>query len=397
MKQFMTLVAFEYKKILKRKSVQMMSLIVLFITMVSCVGILIGNIYIEGEVYTSKYDEMVKEKAYAMQLVGREIDEDLMTELVEASSQVNIEEATYGTVDYEKYIRPYAAILYIIREFYETPIVDLTKAQIQDFYSIRDAVVEEKIEATTLSISAKEQLVQLNRQVKRPFVFEYTAGYKRFMAIIQLVGIMTSFLGAIWCAPLFAGERTKKMDPIILSTKEGKTRLIGAKIFTGLSLSGGVSFILMLITYIECMLIYGADGFHAQWQICMPDSPYPITVGTVAILCAICIFCANLWSSSIILWLSAQLKKPFTVLMISSVMMIAPMMFQIPKTIPSLYRIVQLVPFNMMDVWRIMDMGGYELFGENIPPFIFLPIFAVVATAVLILLTYHNAKHHQVN
>ncbi|MBP3887768.1 MAG: ABC transporter permease, partial [Cellulosilyticum sp.] len=66
------------------------------------------------------------------------------------------------------------------------------------------------------------------------------------------------------------------------------------------------------------------------------------------------------------------------------------------KTMLSLYRIALLVPFNMMNVWCITDIGVYELFGKNIPPFIFLPIFAVVATTVLILLTYQSAKQHQV-
>lgn len=66
MHSFFDLVGYEYKKILKRKSVWVMLVLDVLIAVVTCGGVLIGDLYEDGVAFESQYEGMVKDRSYAI-------------------------------------------------------------------------------------------------------------------------------------------------------------------------------------------------------------------------------------------------------------------------------------------------------------------------------------------
>ena len=223
MHNFFDLVGYEYKKILKRKSVWVMLVLGVLIAVVTCAGVLIGDYYEDGIAFESQYEGMIKDRTYARKLAGRLLDKDLLIEAAE--------------------------------------------------------------------------------------------GYNRFLVIMYTTAMIGSFIAAICVAPIFAGEYTSGADQLVLASIHGKKTLIWAKIFTGISLSILFCLSLIVITYLQCMFTYGFDGADAVWQLLMPMSPYPLTIGEVALIFVICILCANLFCTMItITFLHLFSIKKYTIL-----------------------------------------------------------------------------------
>lgn len=397
MHNFFDLVGYEYKKILKRKSVWVMLVLGVLIAVVTCAGILIGDYYQDGIAFESQYEGMIKDRTYARKLAGRLLDKDLLIEAAEGYRKVPTEgEYYFTTKEYQTYARPYSKVRMYIRGVYDKSIASLTEEDASNFYTIRDEKLKKEIADTHLNEQSKQKLNDLNAQIKKPFVYDYIEGYDRFLVIMYTTAIIGSFIAAICVAPIFAGEYTSGADQLVLASIHGKKTLIWAKIFTGISLSTLFCLSLIVITYLQCMFTYGFDGADAVWQLLMPMSPYPLTIGEVALIFVICILCANLFCTMVTLFLSAKLKTPFGVTTIIVTIIIAPMFISIPQSNVMLYNLFNLMPSNMMEVWRVTSPILYEIFNISVQPYILMPVFAVIATSALIPFTYYGFKKHQI-
>lgn len=249
---------------------------------------------------------------------------------------------------------------------------------------------------TTLSKRAKEKLLVLDDIVKKPFVLACTDGYTRFFSIMYTTGIVACFVAAICLSPIFASEYTTKTDQLILSSRNGKKSLILAKLFTGLTLSGGICSSLTILTYFECMMVFGVDGANTPIQLYLPLSTYPLTMLQMAVIFSLCILFANLLMSSIALLLSAKLKTPFGVIIIMSILTIAPMFMNASESNAVQHNMLALLPTNMMGLWMVTSPFLFEVFGCVLQPYIFMPMFAGIVTVFLMPFSYRMFKNHQI-
>ena len=333
---FWSLVTFEYKKILKKKSVMITFILALMVTVICCVGTLIGYIYVNGEATESKYEGMIKDRAYDRALAGEPIDSTLLMETAKAYAKIPDSNQYTVTEEYERYARPYSRIYGIMRAIYGNSshkfefedVQNLTKKQADDFYRERYLKLEDTINRTTMRDKAKAKLLKMDKSVKKPFILAFTDGYTRFFSIMYSTGILACFVAAICLSPIFSGEYTSGADQLILSSRNGKKSLIGAKLFVGITLSASICVVLTSITYFESMLVYGFDGANAPLQLCMPFNPYPLTMYQTAIIFSICILLANLLTTAITLLLSAKMKSPFGVIVIITIITIVPMFYK---------------------------------------------------------------------
>lgn len=103
MKEFWTLVSFEYRKILGKRSVKIALLLTLFLSVFSIWGTLMGSYYIEGELFESNAEAMKKDRAYARELSGRILDDKLLMEAADAYQTIPDSAAVYqSTEEYQK-------------------------------------------------------------------------------------------------------------------------------------------------------------------------------------------------------------------------------------------------------------------------------------------------------
>lgn len=405
MKEFWTLVSFEYRKILGKRSVKIALLLTLFLSVFSIWGTLMGSYYIEGELFESNAEAMKKDRAYARELSGRILDDKLLMEAADAYQTIPDSAAVYqSTEEYQKNARKYSSIYSLARQVYDTPNVrfgapemgTLDPARAEQFYEIRELCMTKQIENAPISENAKEIMMQYSAEVKEPWIFSYSDGYTRFMTIMAISGVMAAFVMAICLAPLFAGEYSNHTDQLLLSARYGKGKLIKAKFFTGFSMTGIVTLLVTLQSYVQSMLTFGFDGGNANVQIYDALFPYPLTLKQAALLQSICVFFACMCMSALTMFFSSRMKSTFGVIILSVLLLCVPMFVKV-SAYPLLgYLLFHLMPANMMQYDYIFSMIPYEIAGVVIPPYVMMPVVALCLCIILIPFAYRGFKHHQV-
>lgn len=405
MKEFWALVSFEYRKILGKRSVKIALLLTLFLSVFSIWGTLMGSYYIEGELFESNAEAMKKDRAYARELSGRILDDKLLMEAADAYQTIPDSAAVYqSTEEYQKNARKYSSIYSLARQVYDTPNVrfgapemgTLDPARAEQFYEIRELCMTKQIENAPISENAKEIMMQYSAEVKEPWIFSYSDGYTRFMTIMAISGVMAAFVMAICLAPLFAGEYSNHTDQLLLSARYGKGKLIKAKFFTGFSMTGIVTLLVTLQSYVQSMLTFGFDGGNANVQIYDALFPYPLTLKQAALLQSICVFFACMCMSALTMFFSSRMKSTFGVIILSVLLLCVPMFVKV-SAYPLLgYLLFHLMPANMMQYDYIFSMIPYEIAGVVIPPYVMMPVVALCLCIILIPFAYRGFKHHQV-
>jgi len=404
MSSFWSLVGYEYKKILRKKSVMIALLSAAVVTALSVWGTLFGSSYVDGKVFESYYEAMIKDRAYARSLAGRKIDPKLIMEAARAYAQIPEKDRYIDTPEYQTFARRYSEIYIISRAFYNTAsrrfnMVDfrvLTDGQAEQLYDIRRDKQVQAVEETGMSDKAKEKVLALDAQIETPFTFSYTDGYRRFFVLMYPIGLLVAFVTAICIAPLFSGEYTSGADQLILASRHGKRRLIHAKLFTGFSMAAAVSIVLIMINYIFSMLTFGFDGRNSPLQLCYPMSPYPLTMAQTALLLTVCAFFACLLTTAITMLLSAKCKSSFGVIIMITLLLVVPIFITVSYDHIGLYNFFQLLPTNMMDFGTVTSAIQYELFGLVLKPYVFLPLFAAAVSILLTPFVYYSFKNHQI-
>lgn len=405
---FRNLVSFEYKKIFKRKGAVITLVLAAAVSLFSVFGTIIGYVYdSNGEPVMSRYDDLKTDLEYARKLSGRVIDTELIMEAAEAYSKLehNSAEKYTDSEEYENYARKYSEIYSIVHSVYNTSserfdaqdFGNMTVEQAEKFYEIRRQKQEQAVMQTKMSDKAKQSVLSADNAVEEPIIFEASEGYSRFFAIMYTTGIIIAVAAAIIFAPLFSGEYTSGADSLILSSKHGKNLLVWAKLFVALTLSAGLAVILTVLTYAECMAIWGTDGAGAAIQLQVPMMSYPLNMGQCALLYSVSVFAACLMTAALTALLSAGIKTPFGTIVIMSVVIIAPMMMNVSEDIVWLYKLFCLLPSNMMAFWCIIDSIQFEIFGLVIRPYIFTPVFAVIAAVIFSVSAFRVFGKRQVN
>lgn len=404
MKGFWNLVVFEYKKILCKRSIQVTLLLSVFLTALNVSATLLGDYYVDDKPYESNYDAMVRDRTYARALSGRPLDTGLIMETVNAYAQIPPSDDYQSTQEYQTIARPYSQSYRTIRSVFNTAsrrfnmedFQVLTEATVDDYYNIRHEKLVQYILQTHMSDNAKERVVAMDEQIRTPLTFSYTDGYTRFFVMINMLGFFTAFVIAICVAPLFSGEYTSGTDQLILSSKYGKNRLIAAKLFTGFSLTAILGLAQFALALCLSLAIFGAEGGSAPLQLYLIQSPYTLTMAQTTLLLTVVSLFAYLMSSALTILLSAKLKSPFGVIVLVSVLLIAPMLGGVSEKNILLYNLYHLFPTQMTSLASVVDVIQYEFGSLVLPPYVVLPLFGIAVSVMLTPLAYRSFKNHQI-
>jgi len=399
MKGLIGLIRFEYRKMIVKRSTIIILLLAVFLTACTSVGPLMGDYYVKGEKLESNYDGMKKDREYIRSLAGRELGSDLLSEAIEAYTRIPNTDGKYTDLeDYHQYARPYSEIYHIIRRVYRLSdwkeVKSISQEDINNFYSIRQRMIEKNIEETTMSAIEKEASIKLSRQVHTPFIYSYTGGYTNFLQQMYTTAILICFICAICIAPIFAGEYVDKMDSLILSSKYGKNKIIYAKIFTGISFSILLSILLTGVSYITIMMFYGWDGGNSPIQLFLPLSIQPFTMKQAAFLYFNVVIFGNILSSSLTMLLSSKLRSPFMVIVIMTVFTILPMFLSISQDVLWIYHLYNLIPANMFYLDNITSIYFINFLGLVVQPYVIILAFGIILSIILLPLVYRNFKNH---
>ncbi len=400
MNNFWSLVGFEYKKVFTKRTIIIFVLMLALIS-VSAVGILIGNVYVDGEITDSKYNDYMIDKAYSLSLQGQVLDAELLKTIITSYANypvsATLEEQREAV---QTHIRPYFDAEGIIKAVYGTgdysEIGAITDEQIASFYDIRTERIIGYINSVPINETSKTMLLEMSANTQTPIVMGYSDSYMLAMAMMDSSALIMSFFVAFIFAGLFAKEYQTGIIAIQLTSKNGKSTLFKAKIFTLISAASLVILTTLAVNFITCMVAYGTEGAQTALQNKLPFVPYAFTVLEATLVDYFVILCASLFFGVLIIWLSSFLKTPFVVLAIGVTILLIPIFVPIPETLPTLYKFFALFPSNSFLYLNNFSVLLYELPFVSLPPYIFVPIFYVLTSTILILFSYRAYKNYQV-
>ncbi|WP_202707446.1 ABC transporter permease [Sporosalibacterium faouarense] len=403
MNNFWTLVGFEYKKIIIRKSVWVCVLLAVIATVFSVCGLIIGGNPATG---MSNYDEMLMDKAYKLTLSGRQIDGDLILEASQAYQKVPSNVYPYtDSEEYQKFARPYFSVYALIDSAYTERghafnIDDFQTISEEDAFSYYDKRINQYRLNLQNNPSFTQQnidrVIEIDNEVQKPFIMEYTDGYERFFSLSTTNAFIIMFLIAFTLSPIFVNEYSQKTDSLILTSKNGKHSQILAKIFTGGSFSILLSLFLSLVGYLLCMFIYGFEGANAPIQLHIPLITYNFTmIEAVFLLCITTVF-GSLLMTGICLFLSSVIDRSIVVLTISTIVILLGMFNGIFPTAIEKVRFFLPSPMGTyFDV--VLNQYSWNVFGINIWLYQAICGVAFIVGTLLLTLSYHNFKKHQIS
>lgn len=408
MNTFFDIAGYEFKKVLCRKRTVIVLVLVILVSAVSVFGTIIGSdYYIDengNEITFSRYEEEMIDRRYAEELSGRVIDADLIMEAVEAYRQVPLNGSTryIDITAYQNIARKYSEVYRIVCRFMNLNGIEdfrvLTRERAEQFDAERISYLSTFEDHATASEKSREYCQKCIEQLPERLTYEYSGGYYRFATIMYTTAIMAGAAIAILFSGIFSNEYTSGADSLILSSKHGKGLVIGAKLFVAFVFSAALILLLIAITYAETMIVWGSSGADSDLTLITNTFPYPLTLGQSVGLYILCVTMACLLFAAVTSLFSAVFKAPFNTIIIMSLLLIVPMFIAVPDGSPVwVYCLENLLPTNMMAFWGALYDYQYELFGLVIPPYVFLPIFALVVTLVCTFFTYRGFKKHQVN
>lgn len=408
MNLFFELSGYEFKKILCRKRTVIVLTLVILIGAVSVFGTIIGNYYYTdengNEITVSRYEDKMVDRKNGEALSGRVIDADLIMEAVEAYRQVPLNGSVHyaDTTEYQNTARKYREIYNFFRRVYGLESIEefqaITHARAEQFDEMRRAGWQAYIDNAEISDNMKAYWQKCLDKSPEKLTYEYSGGYDRFVAIMYTTAITAGAAIAIMLSGIFSDEYASGADSLILSSKQGKGLVIGAKLFAAFVISAILILLLIAITYAETMAVWGSGGANANITLMGNMFPYPLTVGQSALLYILCMIMACLLFAAITAVLSAVFKAPFNTIIIMSVLLIVPMFINVPDGAPIwVFCLVNLLPTNMMAFWGAMFDYQYEIFGLVIPPYVFLPVFALIVSCICAFFAYRGFKKHQIS
>lgn len=408
MNNFWSLVGYEYKKLLCKKSVIIAGMAAFAITIFSCFAMVIGSSNEQGNHYTenmSNYEAMLLDKSYEQTFAGRELNTELILEASRAYQKVDLNVPTYSkTQSYQKYGRPYRSIYYLVDSAYARrgnafnvqDFQNISKEEASNYYAIREHQLRENLTNNPLySIEDVDQILAMDKDVKKPFVMWYTDGYQRFFALSITTMMAILFLISLIISPIFSGEYSRHTDSLILTAKNGKRSLIKAKIFAALSISTGMTLIFLLSTYLTCMGIYGFEGTHAQIQLLIPLITYDWTLLETAGILLVTSLLGGIFHTAICMSISAHAKKTVIPMAVSTILIMMGMFNGIQ--LPFFEEAKYFLPISMGSFYDTLSIPSIiRWFGVGIPVYQAICIGACMMSTLLIIVTIKGFKRHQV-
>lgn len=387
-----TLFLYEYKKILHKKIVWISTLLCLIALVFSVCSPLLGTYYIDGKRISTNYQAYQTDKAYAAALNGRALDQELLEEAVNAYRkipQVTGNQHYTSTPEYQTYARPYSPVFNFIGR-----TTDLQPSEIMmswtpdetDLYERRQKWLTSLWEDFQLTTGEMDFWQKQEDQVKKPVIYQETGGWENLFSDLQTVGILVLMVIAISLSGIFSDEHLRKTDQLILSSSLGKTKLYQTKIAAGIAFSVSTALLFIAVAFLLTLLLFGADGFHAAFQLVYPRCSEPLTCGQATLIAYGILLIVSVTVGIFVMILSELLRSNIAALSVITGILLSSMIISVPAQYRILAQLWDWLPFCIITPWNIFGTYTLSLFGTHLPPWQAAPLLYLTAAVIIVFL-----------
>lgn len=424
MNNFWTLAGFEFKKVFRRRTFPAAILICLGIMAVMVFSSLSGGSFhhsVGRDI--SKYEAMELDKAVILLNRGY-ITPELISKAILSNGEMISNKDNYFVNEYGshlkedayiRYILPYEPVIELINNVYaedkdwlamdalsleymgEDKAVDrLSPEQGENFDSALKAFVRSMVlREDGLSAAERERNLELIESIETPLYNDYFGGYEAYIMSSKSLAITALFLILLLLSPVFSNEYEERTDQIILCTKNGKGSLCRAKLFTSLVVSVFSAALVMGLSWLAFLLLYGFEGGKVNIQVVNPGCTYPINLLKACLIHFVSVIFACALFGALICFLSAKVKRSTApVVIMGTLLTIIPMFIWVPmKSSRIIYGLLKFFPANSVSFG--FDMSFFEIFGKLFTPYKFIWAVSTLLIAAFSFLAVRSFKKNQ--
>lgn len=181
--------------------------------------------------------------------------------------------------------------------------------------------IEEKVQATlddgqegSWVYSDAERAFWTNKQQQatEPLSYGYAGGWENIMDCIAFAAFAMIAV-CVGLAPMFAGEYRERTDSVLLASRYGRTKLIGAKLAASFVFATAVFAVCAGIICGVSLGAYGAGGDSLPVQVMALSSPYALTMAQCAGIMAGLAYLITLGFAALTLLLSSVLRSVLSI------------------------------------------------------------------------------------
>jgi len=397
MKNFRTLVRFELKKILDRK-MTWIAFGLVFLTMVAYAVIEVTVTRDIKGVQATQYEAERQDKENQKLISGKRVDDALLEEMFNAM-------ATSETA-FKPYTDLYSVVVKGVcgTDALSAGTVEGAKAVLgvgkdeELVYAARRLRIESGMKEQYLTEEEKDYWREvLKEEDSVPWNYDYYVGpYSAWMMAYTSI-ILIAIMLAVCLANLYADEHQKKTDQLVLCSRNGRRLLYWAKLTAGMVFTMVSSGLILLISAVPQLMIFGTDGLHAPIQLNVPSSMVQMTFGEVMLYSYVLSILAALLYSSIILCCS-ELFSNSTVAVVAVIgaLVLLPMLVMVPYEYRVLGQIFDLNPVNTVAIWGVLDYRLVPFFGGFLTMQQAAPIVYVLLSGVFVMIGRRAYLKYQV-
>ena len=424
MNNFWVLAGFEFKKIFRRKTFPAAIIICLGIMAVAVFSSLSGGSFhhsVGNDI--SKYEAMELDKAVILTNRGY-ITPQLIYRAILSNREMTGNEDNYFVNEYGshlkedayiRYILPYEPVIELLNKVYaedmdwlsmdalslvylgEDKAVDrLSPEQAENFDSdLKDFARAMVLREEGLSQAEVEKNLELIDSIETPLYNDYFGGYEAYIMSSKSLALTALFMILLLLAPVFSNEYEEKTDQVILCTKNGKGSLCRAKLFVALVVSLLSAVLVMGLSWLGFLMLYGFQGGRVNIQVVNPGCSYPFTLLEACCIHFISVVFASVLFGAFTAFMSARVKRSTApVVVMGTLLTIIPMFIWIPlKSSGFMYELLKFFPVN--SVTFDFDRSFFEIFGVLFTPYKFIWALSAVLIPLFSLLDAGSFKRHQ--
>lgn len=424
MNNFWTLADFEFKKILRRKTFPAAIIICLGIMAVAVFSSLSGGSFhhkVGRDI--SQYEAMELDRAAILSNRGY-ITPELISKSILSNGEMISNKDNYFVNEYGshlkedayiRYVLPYEPVIELINNVYAEDLDWLSMDALSLEYMKDDKAVDslepEQAEyfnsalknfARTmvmreegLSAAEREKNLELIDSIETPLYSDYYGGYEAYIMGSKSLAITVLFMILLLLSPLFSNEYEEKTDQVILCTKNGKGSLCRAKLFVALVVSLLSAVLVMGLSWLGFLMLYGFQGGRVNIQVVNPGCSYPFTLLEACCIHFISVVFASVLFGAFTAFMSARMKRSTVpVVVMGTLLTIIPMFIWIPlKSSGFMYELLKFFPVN--SVTFDFDRSFVEIFGMLFTPYKFIWAVSAVLIAAFSFLAMRSFKKHQ--
>ena len=401
MNNLKTLYQYELKKIIKRKIFWITLALCIITIAVSIISQLFGAYYVDGELTDTHYHMYTVDRAYREKLSGREMDDELLREMVAAYRKIPVGTARYTlTEEYQTYARPYSDIYGIVRNWTGMSFESIVNwnASEEDLYALRRTDLEKDWQELRLTETEKIFWIEQESHIAKPVTYFYHDGYSTLVGIFQTVGIVMLLLIAVTLSSAFSDEHTRRTDQLILSSMKGKSLAYWAKLLAGGTVSAVCALILSLAAATFSLGIYGATGFHAALQLEVHFYSYSLTLGQACLIMYGALIVTSLLASVFVMVLSELLHSNIAALAVSTGLILLGIII---GSIPDQYRIIAQIwdslPMTFLAPWNVFSVRPITLLGHCFTSWQTIPIIYILCSILIAVAGKRVFQQYQVS